>query len=238
MSQPITPSSKARQAILQRLRASVSATPIEQVLSNPPPPKLPMPCPTATPSALRQQFIEHITTAHAEVHSVTAENWQTKLAELCISKQLPSLLAGKEFQTKLNLLDLAMANPDCTTQVKIYDTAIETWKAELFHDMAAGLTTARAAIAETGTLILWPSADAPRLLSLVPPVHFVLLAQDMIYPTFAAAIATEGWGKAGVLPSNALLISGPSKTADIQQTLAYGAHGPKELIVLLLEQTQ
>ena len=36
------------------------------------------------------------------------------------------------------------------------------------------------------------------------------------------------------MPTNALLISGPSKTADIQQTLAYGAHGPKELIVLVI----
>ena len=37
-----------------------------------------------------------------------------------------------------------------------------------------------------------------------------------------------------VMPTNLLLISGPSKTADIQQTLAYGAHGPKSLIVLML----
>jgi len=43
---------------------------------------------------------------------------------------------------------------------------------------------------------------------------------------------SENW--AGGLPTNALLISGPSKTADIQQTLAYGAHGPKELIVLVI----
>ena len=37
------------------------------------------------------------------------------------------------------------------------------------------------------------------------------------------------------MPTNALLISGPSKTADIEQTLAYGVHGPKELIVLMIE---
>jgi L-lactate dehydrogenase complex protein LldG len=37
------------------------------------------------------------------------------------------------------------------------------------------------------------------------------------------------------MPTNALLISGPSKTADIEQTLAYGVHGPKELIVLVIE---
>ena len=45
---------------------------------------------------------------------------------------------------------------------------------------------------------------------------------------------TEARWAAG-LPTNALLVSGPSKTADIQQTLAYGAHGPKELIVLMVQ---
>jgi len=44
-------------------------------------------------------------------------------------------------------------------------------------------------------------------------------------------MVAEDWKNS--LPTNALLISGPSKTADIQQTLAYGAHGPRELIVLL-----
>jgi L-lactate dehydrogenase complex protein LldG len=44
-------------------------------------------------------------------------------------------------------------------------------------------------------------------------------------------MTSERWAEA--MPTNALVISGPSKTADIQQTLAYGAHGPRELIVLL-----
>jgi L-lactate dehydrogenase complex protein LldG len=102
----------------------------------------------------------------------------------------------------------------------------------MFHDIPASLTTARAAIAETGTLILWPDANEPRLMSLVPPVHIVLLDARKIYNTFYEAIEQEGW-KNG-MPTNALLVSGPSKTADIQVTLAYGAHGPKELVVLLM----
>jgi L-lactate dehydrogenase complex protein LldG len=109
---------------------------------------------------------------------------------------------------------------------------IEEIKADLFHHIDAGFTQARGAIAETGTLIVWPSEAEPRTLSLVPPIHFALLDARSIHPTFFDALRTEDW--AAGLPTNALLISGPSKTADIQQTLAYGAHGPKELIVLVI----
>jgi L-lactate dehydrogenase complex protein LldG len=69
-------------------------------------------------------------------------------------------------------------------------------------------------------------------MSLVPPIHFALLDAGQLYDTLFAAIVGQGWSAR--LPTNALLVSGPSKTADIQVTLAYGAHGPKELIVLLL----
>ena len=68
-------------------------------------------------------------------------------------------------------------------------------------------------------------------MSLAPPIHIVLLDSHTIHATLFEAMQTERW--AAGLPTNALLISSPSKTADIQQTLAYGAHGPKELVVLL-----
>ena len=68
-------------------------------------------------------------------------------------------------------------------------------------------------------------------MSLVPPVHVVVLDATKIHNTFFEAMTAEAW-KDG-LPTNALLISGPSKTADIQQTLAFGAHGPRELVLLL-----
>ena len=69
-------------------------------------------------------------------------------------------------------------------------------------------------------------------MSLVPPTHFVLLDKQKIHNTWADVISAEHWESN--MPTNALLISGPSKTADIQQTLAYGAHGPKELIILMI----
>jgi L-lactate dehydrogenase complex protein LldG len=114
-----------------------------------------------------------------------------------------------------------------------FNRPIEDFKAELFDAVDAGLTIADGAIAETGTLFQINPHKMPRTLSLVPPVHFCVLDVNRILPTLASAVATEGWQAA--MPSNLLFITGPSKTADIQQTLAYGAHGPKELVVLLTE---
>ena len=113
-----------------------------------------------------------------------------------------------------------------------YDRPVELWKKDLFSSLEAGLTTTRCAIAETGSLVLWPSPEEPRLLSLVPPMHVALLDVGTIRDTFWQVVREEGW--ASGMPPNALLISGPSKTADIEQTLAYGVHGPKRLVVVLV----
>ena len=104
--------------------------------------------------------------------------------------------------------------------------------AELFSATDASLTGCMGGIAETGTLVLWPSIQEPRLLSLVPPIHAVVLEAERIRSTFHEFLVAEDWVGRG-LPTNALLISGPSKSADIEQTLAYGVHGPKELLVLV-----
>ncbi|HKC24706.1 MAG TPA: lactate utilization protein, partial [Thermoanaerobaculia bacterium] len=81
-------------------------------------------------------------------------------------------------------------------------------------------------------LVLRPTPEEPRLLSLVPPIHIVLLDACRIWNTFSEALDELGWAKG--MPPNALLVSGPSKTADIEQTLAYGVHGPKRLVVVVI----
>ena len=167
--------------------------------------------------------------AHAEVYAVTQASWPQKLWEVLTAKQVEKLLVAPgtaHGQRAINVL--SESGIDC----RAYGQSIEAWKEEMFHDIPASLTAARGAIAETGTLVLWPDADEPRLMSLVPPVHIVLLDAKSIHNTFYEVMTLEGW--ANGLPTNALLISGPSKTADIQVTLAYGAHGPKELVVLLI----
>jgi L-lactate dehydrogenase complex protein LldG len=165
--------------------------------------------------------------AHAEVHETTATDWPALLLRIAAAKGLRTLLIGTGTPHGTALEALQPAQP----QLIRYDEPIESWRDTMFDGIDAGLTLAKSAIAETGCLILWPDASEPRLMSLVPPLHFVLLDTATIHADFHSAISAEGW-KDG-LPTNALLISGPSKTADIQQTLAYGAHGPRELVVLL-----
>ena len=65
------------------------------------------------------------------------------------------------------------------------------------------------AIAETGSLILKPDEQEPRLLSLVPPIHLAVLDSKRIYSTFSEAIREEGWSRP--MPTNVLLISGLPK---------------------------
>lgn len=178
-----------------------------------------------------RRFRHFIELAHAEVYSVSRGGWLQKLYEVLSAKQLDKLLVAPGTahgqRAHEELVPLGIACP-------AYDQPIEQWKADMFTATPAAFTAARAAIAETGTLILWPDADEPRLMSLVPPIHIVLLDAASIHNTFYEAMQNEGWRDG--LPTNALLVSGPSKTADIQQTLAYGAHGPKELVVLLIEE--
>jgi len=70
-------------------------------------------------------------------------------------------------------------------------------------------------------------------MSLVPPVHIAILQAEKIYNSLSDVIHKEGWSEK--MPTNAVLISGPSKTADIELTLAFGVHGPKELILMIIE---
>ena len=156
-------------------------------------------------------------------------DWPRALVDFVLKENLPNLLYGPNTDEGRAL---AAAWPEHGPRLAPYDAPVETFKAELFADMAAGFTTTLGGIAETGGLLLAPGPREPRLLSLVPPVHLALLRADRIFDTLHQAFRELGWIRG--LPANALVISGPSKTADIEQTLAYGVHGPKRLIVVLV----
>ncbi|NKF26075.1 MULTISPECIES: lactate utilization protein C [unclassified Pseudomonas] len=169
---------------------------------------------------------------HTEIHLTSADGWPVLLAQLLRDRQLPSLLIAPTTPHGQRITQHWANNPDLPA-LKSYDRPMEEWKAELFNDTPASLTGTLGAIAATGSLILWPTREEPRLMSLVPPVHFALLKASQIRDNFYQVQQEFEWAQG--MPTNALLVSGPSKTADIEQVLAYGAHGPKDLVVLILE---
>jgi L-lactate dehydrogenase complex protein LldG len=103
-----------------------------------------------------------------------------------------------------------------------------------------GISTAQAGIAETGTLVLDSESERHRLVSLVPPVHIAIVNAGNICRTLAEALAgvrtsrnAQGTPQTRELSRVITFITGPSRTADIELTLAIGVHGPKELYVIV-----
>ena len=167
---------------------------------------------------------------HTEFIEATVDTWPNLVRAFCDREGLKNLLYGP---TSEGGAALAAAWAPGGTQLMPYDRPVETFKQELFTGVDAGFTGTVGGVAETGGLLLMPGPAEPRLMSLVPPIHIALLRASTIQDSFWSAVKALGWGRS--LPPNALLISGPSKTADIEQTLAYGVHGPKRLIVVLVD---
>lgn len=99
------------------------------------------------------------------------------------------------------------------------------------HTIRAGLTGTLAAVADTGTILLTSGSGRPMFSSLLPEVHIAILRASDIHDSLSQVLRL-GEVRAA---ASAVLISGPSRTADIEMTLTIGVHGPKELHVLCLD---
>jgi len=131
------------------------------------------------------------------------------------------------------------------------DAAIEAlpWAAQPLLSVAAGraeaddevsLTGAFAGIAETGTLMLHSGPAGPTTLNFLPETHMVVLRADQVVGAYEDAwdrtrAAARAAGREGALPRTVNFITGPSRTADIEQTIQLGAHGPRRLHIVLVE---
>ena len=100
----------------------------------------------------------------------------------------------------------------------------------------ASLTPCFAAIAETGTLMLISGAETPTTLNFLPDTHIVLVYADQWVATYE-----DGWDRLrtnGRMPRAVNFITGPSRTGDIEQRIELGAHGPRRLHIVLVDDRQ
>jgi len=100
-------------------------------------------------------------------------------------------------------------------------------------DDLVGVTGVYCALAETGTLMMISGPDTPAATSLLPETHVAVVPLERVVPAME-----DGWdllrAEHGQLPRAVNFISGPSRTADIEQTLVLGAHGPYRVHILLV----
>jgi len=130
----------------------------------------------------------------------------------------PMLAGVREAMQRMNLEVVAHAGPGF----------------ESLYDCDAGVTDAQAGIAETGSLVCAAGPGRGSGLSLVPPVHIAIVRKSDL-----VADLIDLWQRAGpadiALSRNIILITGPSKTADIEGVLITGVHGPREVHIVLVE---
>lgn len=109
----------------------------------------------------------------------------------------------------------------------------------LIADADLGLTGADLAVAETGSLVLIAGRGRPRSTSLLPPCHVAVFGRSALVESLAqVGVFLEAWHRDGAPPGKGgaiNVITGPSRTADIELTLTRGVHGPKELHAIFVE---
>ena len=185
-----------------------------------------------TSKAAVDRFKKLLTNNHAELFITNESGFENTLLDWleehcqtssCIVSEHPALkaLLPKALPHQIQNINLA--------ELIESDNAKKT----LFHDIATSVCFADSGITKLGALVLKASPTQPRTLSLVAPTNVLIVKAKDLVDDLGTALKLVFQAE-GSTPSNCIIVSGPSKTADIQQTLAYGAHGPKRLVVFLL----
>lgn len=130
------------------------------------------------------------------------------------------------------LVESVLAGVPCSThRVDVPGAAFDK---DALEACDAGLTACECLVAQTGSILVSSETCGGRALSILPHAHVVIAMAEQVVPTLADALAGIRSEHDGQLPSMLSFITGPSRTGDIERILVLGAHGPKELIVILV----
>jgi L-lactate dehydrogenase complex protein LldG len=178
-----------------------------------------------TSGDLAQAFVANATASKLHVLTVDPTGLADAMVEFLRSHQLPRVMLTRcAMFEKLNLIG------------RLRESGLDAnyWDQmtlDAGYEVDVGLTDVYAAVAETGSLVVKESAGHGRAVSLVPPVHVAVVERSQIVPDLVdlmEKLSADGTG------SGVVIITGPSKTADIEMNLVVGVHGPGEVQVFLV----
>ena len=212
--------------VLERVRKSLGRT---QPLATPPtPPTILEPCTRLVHSdiGLPELFAKRADANKMHAQAVTADEVAGRIASFFVTKGIKRI--AMPVSETLERLGIAAALRGAGLEVKTWDQMT----LDELYDFDASVTDVSWAIAETGSLVIKSSAAHGRAISLVPIVHVAVVEAKNCLADLIDLM--EILGKEGV-GNNVTIITGPSKTADIEGALVTGVHGPGEVQVFVLQ---
>jgi L-lactate dehydrogenase complex protein LldG len=176
---------------------------------------------------LADQFETALTAVHGEV--IRADGLDEAVCALAkLMEELGVKTAVANDESPLTELNLPASFPAINWHI-VEQSEGNLREFCVFADV--GISSGDAGLAETGSVIISSGNGKSRLATLLPPVHVALLPTSKL----TSDLFTWTAARHSAPPSNITLVSGPSKTADIEQTMAIGVHGPKRFIVILYQ---
>ena len=190
---------------------------------------------TADLQTLINKFIEEANAVKAETHLASDDEVALETVIQLLNNQTntkymswdDSCLPIKNLEKRLD-----SANYLRYQSIVPRDTMERTRTHIKLAEVSVGITGCNAALAATGSIVLESKPGQGRLSSLLPAIHIALLTTDQIYPTMESYIKAQP--ETGNRSSNLIIVTGPSRTADITQTLTLGVHGPGTLHIIIV----
>lgn len=180
-------------------------------------------------SSVYQDFTETMDITFAREFSRVSGKFIYCESEADLRSNLLSLMSEKQWD------DIYCIDQEIINMLEPSDIKIQS-DAEEFNNMRPGITQCEFLIARFGSIMVSSKQASGRRMNVFPESHIVVARTHQIVPEIKDAIKGIQKKYEGKLPSMMSLITGPSRTADIEKTLVMGAHGPKELYLFLLDQ--
>ena len=186
--------------------------------------------PLRGPVPVRVQNVDLVETFCTRAHEVGATT-----ARVATIAELGEAVAV--YLRERNLPQTAKASPELADWNLTWPATLAVTHGGTVGDDPVGIAAARAGIAETGTLMLASGLKSPTKLNFLPETHIVVLCANRIVGTYEQAWDCLRKNLEGpLLPRTVNWITGPSRTADIEQTLLVGVHGPKRIHIVIVDE--
>ena len=201
----------ARQEILEKLRKVTLSEPENE-------PDFDTPVYHSIDVPLEEAFKQNLEKVNGSVHLFPSE---------------PTLLeALKQFLTQYNINQICCNEDVLQEKLTSFEISYQNCT-EIPESIEVGITGCEFLIAHTGSVMVSSAQKGGRQIFVYPPVHIVVAKKSQLVPYLEEAYSGLINKYANNLPSQITLITGPSRTADIEKTLILGAHGPREVHVFL-----